>query len=94
LADDRRAELQVSPEVTQFTSTPFVLPLLPRRYQSHCDYVKGHFVCAGHCGTEYQFYYCSPSATGCCHVGLGYCDSDGKVKCAPTWYRFPFPSGD
>jgi hypothetical protein len=40
LADDRRAELQASPEVAQFTSTPFVLPLLPRRYQSHCDYVR------------------------------------------------------
>jgi hypothetical protein len=80
-----------SPGMAQFSSFSLVpLPPLPRRHQNHCGYVKGHFVCADHCGADYQVYYCPTSATGCCHVGLGYCDAGGRLRCAPAWYEFPF----
>jgi hypothetical protein len=90
-AADPRAELQAPPVVEQFSSFSLVpLPPLPRRHQNHCGYVKGHFVCADHCGADYQVYYCPTSATGCCHVGLGYCDAGGRLRCVPPWYEFPF----
>jgi hypothetical protein len=89
-AADRRAELQASPAVEQFSYSPVPLPPLPRRHQNHCGTVNGHFVCADHCGAHYQVYYCPTSASGCCHVGLGYCDGGGRLRCAPAWYEFPF----
>ena len=85
-AADRRAELQASPAVVQFSYSPVPMPLLPRRHQNHCGYRNGHFVCADHCGADYQVYYCSRSATGCCHVGLGYCDAAGRLRCSPAWF--------
>jgi hypothetical protein len=90
-AADRRAELQASPMVEQFSYSLVPLPPLPRRHQNHCGYVKGHYVCADHCGADYQVYYCPTSASGCCHVGLGYCDAGGRLRCSPAWYEFPFP---
>jgi hypothetical protein len=85
-AADRRAELQASLAVEQFSYSPVPMPLLPRRHQNHCGYYNGHFVCADHCGADYQVYYCSRSATGCCHVGLGYCDAAGRLRCSPAWF--------
>jgi hypothetical protein len=85
-AADRRAELQAAPEVVQFSYSLVPMPLLPRRHQNHCGYRNGHFVCADHCGADYQVYYCSSSTTGCCHIGLGYCDSAGRLRCSPAWF--------
>jgi outer membrane immunogenic protein len=35
------------------------------------------------CGTDYQFYYCSRVSYGCCHIGDGYCDYRGFLRCRP-----------
>lgn len=87
-AADRRVEplVQAAPEIAQYSDNPFAapLPLLPLRHQNHCGYQNGHYVCADHCGVDYQIYYCSPAATGCCHVGLGYCDADGQLRCSSS----------
>jgi hypothetical protein len=72
--------------IVQFSYSRVPLPLLPRRHQNHCGMVNGHYVCADHCGIDYQVYYCPTSASGCCHVGLGYCDEGGRLRCAPTWF--------
>jgi hypothetical protein len=85
-AAEQRAELQASPAVEQFSYSRTPLPPLPRQNQNHCGTVEGHYVCADRCGTEYQVYYCPTSATGCCHVGLGYCDAGGKLRCAADWF--------
>jgi hypothetical protein len=74
------------PPVTQFSYSRVPLPPLPRGHQNHCGWLDGHYVCAGHCGVDYQVYYCPSSATGCCHVGLGYCDNGGRLRCAPNWF--------
>jgi hypothetical protein len=57
---------------------------LPRLFRNHCtsDWWHGPY-CADHCGAGYQFYYCSNISFGCCHVGLGYCDWHGALRCAP-----------
>jgi hypothetical protein len=75
-------------EVAQFTYAWQTLPLLPRRFQNHCGFFRGHFYCADHCGADYQLYYCSPVAFGCCHVGHGYCGGEGSLRC--TTSLFPF----
>lgn len=88
-AADRAVERRFTPVggVAQFSYTAwFALPLLPRRYQNHCGYYHGFFRCSDHCGSDYQVYYCSRAATGCCHAGTGYCDSEGHVRCSPTLY--------
>jgi hypothetical protein len=85
-AADRGAGLQASPAVVQYSYSFTPLPLLPRRYQNHCSSYNGHFVCADHCGADYQVYYCPTSTSGCCHVGLGYCDSAGNLRCAPALF--------
>jgi hypothetical protein len=74
------------PGVAQFSYSPVPLPPLPRRHQNHCGTVDGHYVCADHCGADYQVYYCPSSATGCCRVGLGYCDAGGHLRCAPNGF--------
>jgi hypothetical protein len=58
---------------------------LPPRFRNHCRYDVNHggWYCANHCGRDYQFYYCSPASFGCCHVGYGYCDGRGHLRCAP-----------
>jgi hypothetical protein len=58
---------------------------LPRRFRNHCytDAFSGRPYCSDHCGGEYQFYYCSPHAFGCCRVGFGYCDWSGLLRCHP-----------
>jgi hypothetical protein len=85
-AADRRAEGRYSPAMEQFTYSWAAMPLLPRRYLNHCGDYGGHFVCADHCGVDYQIYYCSKAATGCCHIGEGYCDHTGKLRCMPALF--------
>jgi hypothetical protein len=45
-------------------------------------------VCANHCGPNYQFYYCSDWSSGCCHIGLGYCNPGGVLHCNPHYFPF------
>jgi hypothetical protein len=78
------AEPQTSPLVEQFSYSQVRMPPLPPRYQNHCDTVNGHYVCADRCGIDYQVYYCPNSSTGCCHIGFGYCDAGGKLRCAAS----------
>jgi hypothetical protein len=58
---------------------------LPPRFRKHCVpdswYARGY--CSYHCGSTYQFYYCSDRSSGCCHVGKGYCDWDRLLRCSP-----------
>jgi len=58
---------------------------LPPWHRNHCVYhmFRGRYYCENHCGMHYQFYYCQPGSFGCCHVGHGYCDWDGLLRCAP-----------
>jgi hypothetical protein len=85
-AADKRAERQYSPAVEQFSYSWVAMPLLPRLHQNHCGYYNGHFICADHCGADYQIYYCSNTATGCCHIGQGYCDGIGRLRCSPALF--------
>ena len=80
------ADRQYSPAVEQFSYRWAAMPLLPRQLQNHCGYYKGHFVCADHCGADYQVYYCPNTASGCCHIGLGYCDGNGRLRCSPALF--------
>jgi hypothetical protein len=81
-----RAERRYSSAIEQFTYGWGAMPLLPRQHQNHCGSYQGHYVCADHCGVDYQIYYCSRTATGCCHLGEGYCDSSGKLRCMPALF--------
>ena len=58
--------------------------LLPPRFRNHCrsDW-WGRPYCENHCGRGYEFYFCSPGSFGCCHVGYGYCDWHGHLRCHP-----------
>jgi len=85
-ASERRAERRFSPAIEQFTYSWAAMPLLPRRHQNHCGTHDGHFICAEHCGVDYQIYYCSRTATGCCHIGHGYCDGAGQLRCSPALF--------
>ena len=82
VAAEKHTERYRPPAIAQFSFTWAMLPLLPRRYQNHCGYHDGHFVCADHCGVDYQIYACSRTATGCCHIGQGYCDDNGRLRCS------------
>ncbi len=81
-----RVERRPPPAVEQFSYNWAAMPLLPRRYANHCGYYNGHLTCADHCGADYQIYYCSPTAAGCCHVGRGYCDGTGRLRCSPALF--------
>jgi hypothetical protein len=58
---------------------------LPPRFRNHCTFENftSRPYCSDHCGVEYQFYYCSPASFGCCHLGHGYCDWNGVLRCHP-----------
>jgi hypothetical protein len=58
---------------------------LPPGFRNHCVYhmFRGRYYCENHCGMHYQFFFCQPGSFGCCHVGHGYCDWDGMLRCAP-----------
>lgn len=85
-ASEQRDVRRQSPAIEQFSYSWAAMPLLPRRHQNHCGYHDGHFICAEHCGADYQIYYCSNTATGCCHIGQGYCDHAGKLRCSPALF--------
>jgi hypothetical protein len=58
---------------------------LPRLFRNHCSYqyFDGRPYCSSHCGADYQFYYCTEISSGCCHLGRGYCDWRGALRCHP-----------
>jgi hypothetical protein len=58
---------------------------LPPRFRNHCryEYFTARPFCSDHCGSDYQFYYCSQDSFGCCHLGRGYCDGGGLLRCSP-----------
>lgn len=58
---------------------------LPRRFRNHCgfDVTHARYYCSDHCGPDYQFYHCSRKSFGCCHIGVGYCDWNGHLRCRP-----------
>ncbi len=58
---------------------------LPPQFRNHCstEYFTGRQYCANHCGDGYQFFYCSEGSFGCCHLGRGYCDFHGLLRCSP-----------
>jgi len=58
---------------------------LPPRFRNHCAYdpFSGRPYCSDHCGSDYQFYFCSRQSFGCCRVGFGYCDWTGLLRCHP-----------
>jgi len=76
------------PGIVQFSYSFNPLPPLPRRFQNHCGWFDGRYVCANHCGPNYQFYYCSDWSSGCCHIGLGYCNAGGFLRCMPHYFPF------
>jgi hypothetical protein len=58
---------------------------LPRQFRNHCrvENFTGRPYCSDHCGSDYQFYFCSEASFGCCHLGHGYCGFDGVLRCHP-----------
>jgi hypothetical protein len=58
---------------------------LPQRFRNHCrfDVAHGRSFCSNHCGSDYQFYYCTNKSFGCCHIGRGYCAGGGVLSCRP-----------
>jgi len=85
-AQERHADRLYSPVVEQFSYSWFAMPPLPRRLQHNCGYHNGNLVCSDNCGVDYQKYFCSPTAMGCCHIGLGYCDGAGHLRCSPALF--------
>jgi hypothetical protein len=85
-AADKWSERRYSPAIEQFTYSWAAMPLLPRRFQNHCGYYNGHYICADHCGPDHQVYYCGGLASGCCHIGRGYCDALGNLHCGPSLF--------
>ena len=47
---------------------------LPPQFRNHCAFevFTARPYCSNHCGSDYQFLYCSKASFGCCHVGRGY----------------------
>jgi hypothetical protein len=58
---------------------------LPARFRNHCAYERftARPYCSNHCGSDYQFFYCSDASFGCCRLGRGYCDWSGTLRCHP-----------
>lgn len=56
---------------------------LPPQFRNHCTFENFTHrpYCSNHCGIDYQFYFCSPASFGCCHLGHGYCDWNGILRC-------------
>jgi hypothetical protein len=76
----------VSPASAYFVRVDWQEPVyLPPRFRNHCGFepFSGRPYCSDHCGRDYQFYYCSALSFGCCHLGRGYCDFYGLVRCGP-----------
>jgi hypothetical protein len=78
------AALAAEPSGTPLIKADWQEPAaLPRVLRNHCVSDGASSYCADHCGIGYQVYYCSPHSFGCCRVGFGFCDADGKLHCAP-----------
>jgi hypothetical protein len=78
------------PDTPQFTRIDWQAPeSLPPQFRNHCtwDFWHGSY-CSDHCGTGYQFYYCSSASFGCCHTGVGYCDWGGALRCGPGFLPY------
>jgi hypothetical protein len=60
-------------------------PSLPPGFRNRCsvDFFSGRPYCSDHCGSDYQFFYCSEESSGCCHLGRGYCAVNGVLRCSP-----------
>ena len=58
---------------------------LPPRFRNRCtlENFTSRPYCSDHCGIDYQFYFCSAASFGCCHLGHGYCDWNGVLRCHP-----------
>ncbi len=58
---------------------------LPPGFRNHCrvENFTNRPYCSDHCGSDYQCYFCSEAAFGCCHLGHGYCGFDGVLRCHP-----------
>ncbi|MGA2894931.1 MAG: hypothetical protein ABSE22_18855 [Xanthobacteraceae bacterium] len=58
---------------------------LPPRFRNHCSFENftGRPYCSNHCGSDYQFTFCSVASFGCCRLGRGYCDFSGLLRCSP-----------
>ena len=79
-------EFAVSPTGGSFIQVDWQDPaLVPPRFRNHCsvDTFRGRPYCANHCGGSYEFYFCSQASFGCCHLGRGYCDWSGALRCSP-----------
>jgi hypothetical protein len=79
-------ELNVSPAGDPLIRVDWQGPWsLPPVFRNHCRYdaFSGRFYCENHCGSDYQFYYCSRASFGCCRLGRGYCGWNGALRCAP-----------
>jgi hypothetical protein len=79
-------EMRAVPETSLLTRVDWQAPeQLPRQFRNHCtaENFTGRPYCSNHCGIDYQFFYCSQASFGCCHLGHGYCDWDGHLRCSP-----------
>jgi hypothetical protein len=79
-------EMRVLPETSLLTRVDWQVPeQLPRQFRNHCtaENFTGRPYCSNHCGIDYQVFYCSQASFGCCHLGHGYCDWDGHLRCSP-----------
>ena len=58
---------------------------LPPRFRNDCryEYFTARPYCSDHCGSDYQFYYCSQASFGCCRLGRGYFGWTGVLRCSP-----------
>lgn len=58
---------------------------LPPQFRNHCSWDKwsNRPYCSNRCGIDYQFFHCSAESFGCCHLGHGYCDWSGLLRCTP-----------
>jgi hypothetical protein len=77
------------PADQRFTPIGWQVESIPPQFRNHCtsDFWHGTY-CSDHCGTGYQFYYCSTVSFGCCHLGVGYCDWNGSLRCGPGFLPY------
>jgi len=47
------------PGIVQFSFSWAPLPLLPARFQNHCGYFNGQYVCANYCGPTTRAVSCA-----------------------------------
>jgi len=79
-------EMQIDPAASQIIRVDWQVPeQLPPAFRNHCtaENFTGRPYCSNHCGIDYQFYYCTEVSFGCCHIGHGYCDWNGHLRCSP-----------